>query len=62
MTGPKDAVFETKGIPMAKYRYFRTGYRALLTQLLAPFCTKVYMRELPDRTIETSVAYAVSWA
>ena len=62
MTGPKDMVFETKGVPMAKYSYFRIGYRALLTQLMVPFCTKVYMREMPEATRDTTVTYAVSWA
>jgi hypothetical protein len=62
MTGPKDMVFETKGVPMARYAYFRIGYRGLLTQLMVPFCTKVYMREMPEATRDTSVTYAVSWA
>ena len=61
MIGPKDAIFESIGIPMARYRYFRTGYRALLTDLMAPFCTKVYMKEIPELTTDAAVGYAIAW-
>lgn len=60
--GPKDVVFESIGVPMARYRYFRTGYRAVVTSLLAPFCTKVICKELPQLTTDSAFAVSIAWA
>lgn len=59
LTGMKDAVIETSGIAMFRYRYFRLGYASLVrgTGLML---TKVFhARELS--ATDTSTKLALSW-
>lgn len=60
--GPKEARFETVGIPLAQIRYWRVGYRGLLTSLTEPFCTKMYIREIPSLCVGNDLAFRLSWA
>jgi hypothetical protein len=60
--GPKEARFEAVATPLARYGYWRTALRGILTTVLAPFCQAVHARELPAYTGATKVGYRVSWA
>ena len=46
--GPKEARFETVGVPLARFRYWRVGYRGLLSSVVAPFCTEAYAQEIAN--------------
>lgn len=60
--GPKDARFETVGISLARYRYFRVGYRGIMHAITAPFARTVVVRELTQRNTPMSVSMRMSWA
>ena len=58
-TGPKDARFETVGVPLAKYRYWRVGYRGIIRALIQPLTRTLVVRE--TRTDASSVTMKISW-
>jgi hypothetical protein len=59
MTGPKDAVIETRGIAMFRYRYFRVGYTGLVRGAGLMMTKAFYVRELSATDSATKVA--LSW-
>lgn len=59
--GPKDVRFQTVGIPLARNLYWRVGYRGLLTSLTEPFCTRMYVRELPQFCVGNELGFRFSW-
>lgn len=59
LTGPKDAIIESRGVPMFRYEYFRTAYPALMRAAGMVFAKSCYTRVL--RTTDTSMDIALSW-
>lgn len=59
MTGPKDAVIETRGIAMFRYRYFRVGYASLVRGAGLMMTKSFYVRELSASDSATKLA--LSW-
>jgi hypothetical protein len=59
--GPKEARFEVVATSLARYTYWRTALRGILTTVLGPFCRTVLARELPAHTDGMRVGYRVSW-
>lgn len=61
--GPKDARFLAVRNPLAKYAYWRTGLRGIISAVGQPFCSKIVVAEArPPNDRESSVGYRVSWA
>ncbi len=58
-TGPKDARFSAAGIPLARFAYWRVGFRGIVQALIQPMCRTSIVRELkhgPD-----SVTFKMAW-
>jgi hypothetical protein len=52
-TGPKDAVVETLGVPMFRYRYFRVATLGIMRGAAGVFTKACYVKEIPVRDAET---------
>ena len=59
--GPKEARFEVVATSLARFTYWRTALRGILTTVLGPFCKTVLAREVPGSTNAMRVGYRVSW-
>jgi hypothetical protein len=46
--GPKDALVETSGVPMFRYRYFRTATLGIMRGAAGMFAKTCFARELPS--------------
>jgi hypothetical protein len=60
-TGPKDARYETVGVPLARHRYFRVGYRGIMTAIAAPFARSLIVREMTPRAADDNVTMKLAW-
>jgi hypothetical protein len=58
--GPKDALIETRGLPMLRGQYFRMAYRNLLSTAGSVFARKLYMRDVPVEEPDACALWA-SW-
>jgi hypothetical protein len=58
-TGPKDAVIESRGLLMFRYRYFRVAYASLIRGAGLMFARTVYTRV--QRSSDTAMIVSVSW-
>jgi hypothetical protein len=62
VTGPKDAVVETSGLPFATSRCFRTGFVAFGEAIAATFCKAAVVRLARPRTADPHcLSLAYSW-
>jgi hypothetical protein len=59
LTGPKDALIETRGIAMFRYRYFRVGYASLVRGAGLMMTRVFYARELS--ATDSAIKLALSW-
>ena len=59
--GPKEAEVDIAGWTVASSTYVRHSMRGVLEGIAAPFCTRVYARELPERSGGTSLAFRIAW-
>lgn len=59
LTGPKDAVIETRGIGMFRYRYFRIAHHALVRGAGLMMTRVFYVRQL--EASEAATKLALSW-
>jgi hypothetical protein len=50
--GPKDAVIDSSGVPMFRYRYFRTATVGIARGAAGMFAKTCFARELPSRDPE----------
>ncbi len=55
--GPKDALIEGVGVPLADNRYFRNAFRGMNHAAFAPLCERVLVRDIP----ELGFACRISW-
>lgn len=60
-TGPKDARYETLGVPLARHRYFRVGYRGIMNAIAAPFARSLIVREMVQLATDDSVTLKLAW-
>jgi hypothetical protein len=58
-TGPKDAIIESKGVPMFRYRYFRVAYVSLIRGAGLMFAKTFYARVL--RSSNSAMVVEISW-
>jgi hypothetical protein len=58
-TGPKDAIIESRGLPMFQYRYFRVAYASLIRGAGLMFAKTFYTRVL--RSSESAMTVGISW-
>ena len=59
LTGPKDALIESRGVPMFRYGYFRIAYAALVRAAAMPFVKTCHTRIL--RSTDSSTTVMLSW-
>jgi hypothetical protein len=59
--GPKDAIVQTRGLPLFEYRYFRTATLGMFRGGVGVFAKTCYARELPERSTRDSMAVSVRW-
>ncbi len=59
--GPKEARLEWIQQPAARYRYFRMAFGAFSAAICRLFAQTLYVREMPNRSSNTSVSYRISW-
>jgi len=60
-TGPKEAELDVVAWTVASSTYVHHSMRGVLEGIAAPFCTKVYARDLPERSSGTSLAFRIAW-
>ena len=58
-TGPKDAIIESKGLPMFRYRYFRVAYASLIRGAGLMFANTFYARV--QRSSDSTMIVSISW-
>lgn len=59
--GPKEARYDWIGQPCAQVPYFVAGFCGFLRGLSSLFCTKAYVRPLPERCSSAALSYRLSW-
>jgi hypothetical protein len=59
--GPKEARIEFVGWPCAGSAYIRHAMRGVVCGMLELFCTKVYVKDLPDLCTSTTLGYRIAW-
>jgi hypothetical protein len=59
--GPKEAEFDVAGSPLARYAYWRTGFRGILSTFVAHFAQSGRVIERPARNDLGGASYRLSW-
>jgi hypothetical protein len=59
--GPKDALLEICGFPLARIPYLRNAYGGLLGEGARFFVTTSLVAEVPRLRSDTSLGFRVSW-
>ena len=59
--GPKDAILEVCGFPLARVPYLRHAYGGLLGEGARFFLTSSYVAEVPRLCTPTTLGFRVSW-
>lgn len=59
--GPKEAIAEMIGIPLARVPYFRSGLRGIFQRGVELFARRAYVVEVSKMTTPTSVGMRISW-
>jgi hypothetical protein len=59
--GPKEARYDWAGQPCASVPYFLAGFCGFLRALTALFCTRAFVRLVPEGCTSMNVAYRISW-
>jgi hypothetical protein len=60
--GPKEARLEIHGLPLCAIPYFRVAFRRLQLSGLTLFCSKAYIREVPESCGPLSLVHRAQWA
>lgn len=60
--GPKEARIEIVGWPCARFRYTRIAMRGVISSLVALFCTRIWVQEIPSQCTSLRLAYRLHWA
>lgn len=58
---PKDALVETRGLPLSQFRSFRMAALGVLRGAAGMFAKTCYVRELPSRVNTEQLLVSVSW-
>ena len=61
-TGPKDSRLEMLGLPLARYDYFRAGFRGVNRATCGLFAATVFVHEVPRLCTDNSLGFKISWA
>lgn len=61
-TGPKEARVEMHGISLARIRYFRNGFRGVVTAAGQLFCAKMYVSDVTRLMTPTTLVLRFAWA
>ena len=61
-SGPKEAELVIVGWPVARSAYVHHSMRGVLQGVTELFCERMYVRELPQKSIGTSLAFRFAWA
>jgi hypothetical protein len=59
--GPKEARYDWIGQPCASIPYFIAGFGGFLRALVALFCTRAFVRPVPERCTASATCYRLSW-
>jgi hypothetical protein len=59
--GPKDAIVQTRGLPLFEYGYFRTATLGMFRGGVGVFAKTCFARELVERSTRDSMAVSVRW-
>jgi hypothetical protein len=59
--GPKDAMVQTRGLPLFEYRYFRTATLGMFRGGLGSFAKSCFARELTERATRDSIVVSLRW-
>ena len=59
--GPKESSIEFEGVPLARYTYFRNGFRGLLLAACELFAKTCYVRVQHAQCGPTRLSYRMSW-
>jgi hypothetical protein len=59
--GPKEARYDWVGQPCASVPYFVAGFAGYLRGMVALFCSRAFVRAIPERASPTTASYRVSW-
>jgi hypothetical protein len=58
----KDAIVESRGVPMFRYRYFREAYVGLVRNAVTLFCKKCYAQNFEiDTSDQDALGMSISW-
>lgn len=59
--GPKDAIIDTRGLPLFRFNYFRTATLGLFRGSAGMFAKTCYARELPSRSRRDQMVVSLRW-
>lgn len=59
--GPKDAIVQTRGLPLFRFRYFRTATLGMFRGGVNVFAKSCFARELPERYSHESLTVSLRW-
>jgi hypothetical protein len=60
--GPKEVVIRVHQMPLARFRYFRSGMGGVLLNINSKFCRRGYIHELPSPNPTVRLEYKYQWA
>jgi hypothetical protein len=60
--GPKEALVEIIGVPLAEVPYFRTAFRGFLVGAGQMFCNRLYASEITALCTSSTLAFRLAWA
>lgn len=59
--GPKDAVVQTRGLPLFRSRYFRTATLGMFRGGVGVFAKSCFAREVPERSSRDMLTVSLRW-
>jgi hypothetical protein len=59
--GPKDALVQTRGLPLFRSRYFRTATLGMFRGGVNVFAKSCFARELPERSTRDALTVSLRW-
>lgn len=59
--GPKDAIVQTQGLPLFRFRYFRTATLGMFRGGVGVFAKTCFARELPERSSQDALGVSLRW-
>jgi len=59
--GPKDAIVQTRGLPLFRFRYFRTATLGMFRGGVNVFAKSCFAKELPERSSRENLTVSLRW-